>query len=268
MSMLDLTDRVAIITGGGTGIGTATALLFAQHGADVVLAGRQAERLQTTADMIKAETGRRAIGISTDVRNDEAVQNLIDGTIAEYGKLDILVNNAGGAYMFPAKDMAPDRFRNSIELNLISAYLCAHAALPHLIKSPHAAIISMSSAAGVSGVKGGSAYSAGKAGLQMFSRVIAAEWGPKGIRSNVIAVGGVASEGALRSWERFGMDADSMGANVPLRRVGWPIDIARGALYFASDMSSWVTGQTLSIDGGPSGMGGLQDDALWPEDNE
>ena len=268
MDMLDLTGRVAIITGGGTGIGATTARLFAEHGADVVLSWRKVERLQTTAEEITAQTGRRAIAVQTDVREDDQVQHMIDRTINEFGQLDILINNAGGAYMFPTKDTPPDRFRNATELNLTSAYLCAHAALPHLLKSQHASIVSMSSAAGVQGVKGGSAYSAGKAGLQMFTRVIAAEWGPKGVRANAIAVGGVASEGALRSWERFGMDADSMGAEVPLRRVGYPIDIANGALFFCSEMSSWITGQTLSIDGGPRGLGGLTDDALWPEDSE
>jgi len=268
MDMMDLTGRVAIITGGGTGIGATTARLFAEHGADVVIAGRKLERLQTTAEEIIAKSGHRALAVQTDVREDDQVQNLIDTTISEFGKIDILINNAGGAYMFPTKDTSPERFRNSIELNLTSAYLCSHAALPHLLKSEHASIVSMSSAAGVSGVKGGAAYSAGKAGLQMFTRVIAAEWGPKGIRANAIAVGGVASEGALRSWERFGMDADSMGAEVPLRRVGWPIDIANGALFFVSDMSSWISGQTLSIDGGPRGLGGLTDDVLWPEDSE
>ncbi len=268
MDMMDLTGRVAIVTGGGTGIGATIAQLFAEHGADVVIAGRKVDRLDTTAAEITAATGRRALAVQTDVREDDQVQNLIDTTASEFGQIDILINNAGGAYMFPTKDMPPDRFRNAIELNLTSAYLCSQAALPHLLKSKHAAIVSMSSAAGVSGVKGGAAYSAGKAGLQMFTRVIAAEWGPKGIRANAIAVGGVASEGALRSWGRFGMDADSMGAEVPLRRVGWPIDIANGALFFVSDMSSWITGQTLSIDGGPRGLGGLTDDALWPEDSE
>jgi len=264
VSPLDLSNRIAIVTGGGTGIGKATARLFAEQGANVVVAGRQFERLQEVADSITEDTGKRVIAMQTDVRDELQVQALIDGTVAEFGKLDILINNAGGAYMFPTRDMPPDRFRNSIELNLTSAYMCSRAALPHLLKSEHAAIVSMSSAAGVGGVKGGAAYAAGKAGLQMFTRVIAAEWGPKGIRANAIAVGGVASEGAIRSWERFGQTPETMGANNPLRRVGWPIDIANGALFFVSELSSWITGQTLSIDGGPA-MGGMADEDLWSE---
>jgi NAD(P)-dependent dehydrogenase (short-subunit alcohol dehydrogenase family) len=166
--------------------------------------------------------------------------------------------------MFPLKNTTPERWRNSVDLNLTSAYLCSQAALSHLLASPSAAIVNISSAAGVSGVKGGASYSAAKAGLQMFTRVVAAEWGPKGIRCNAIAVGGVASEGALRSWARFGESPETMGARVPLRRVGYPDDIAQGVLFFVSPMSSWVTGQTLSIDGGPL-LGGLTDDELWPD---
>jgi NAD(P)-dependent dehydrogenase (short-subunit alcohol dehydrogenase family) len=120
--------------------------------------------------------------------------------------------------------------------------------------------VNISSSAGVSGVRGGAVYSASKAGLQMLTRVVAAELGHHGIRCNCIAVGGVASEGALRAWARFGADAESMGRATALGRVGQPEDIAMGVLYFASDMSSWVSGETLSINGGPMLGGGLPDE--------
>jgi NAD(P)-dependent dehydrogenase (short-subunit alcohol dehydrogenase family) len=257
--LLDLTGLVAIVTGAGTGIGARTSHVLAEHGADVALAGRKAERLEATAESVRTSTGRAALVVPTDVREDDSVQALIDATVARYGRIDLLINNAGGAYMFALKDTPPDRWRNAIELNLTSAYLCSRAAAPHLFQSPSAAIVNISSAAGVHGVKGGAAYAAGKAGLQMFTRVTAAEWGPKGVRCNAIAVGGVASEGAIRSWARFGATPDSMGAGVPLRRVGWPEDIANGVLFLTSPMGSWITGQTISIDGGPGSMGGLAD---------
>ncbi|MGX7680230.1 SDR family NAD(P)-dependent oxidoreductase [Jatrophihabitans sp. DSM 45814] len=265
-ALLDLSGLVAVVTGAGTGIGARTAHLLAEHGADVSLAGRKADRLEETATSVREATGRAALVVPTDVREDDSVANLISTTADHYGQLDILINNAGGAYMFPLKDTPPDRWRNAVELNMTSAYLCAQAALPHLVKSRSPAIVNISSAAGVNGVKGGAAYSAAKAGLQMLTRVIAAEWGPKGVRCNAIAVGGVASEGALRSWARFGESAETMGQRVPLRRVGYPDDIANGVLFFVSPLSSWVSGQTISIDGGPSGMGGLTDDVLWPSD--
>jgi NAD(P)-dependent dehydrogenase (short-subunit alcohol dehydrogenase family) len=261
--MLDLTGRVAVITGGGTGIGARTAHLLAEHGADVVLAGRKPAPLQATAESVSSTTGRQALVVPTDVRSAEQVEELVRRAVDGFGRIDVLVNNAGGAYMFPLKDTPPDRWANAIDLNLTSAYLCSRAALPHLLEADSAAIVNISSAAGVSGVKGGAAYSAAKAGLQMFTRVTAAEWGPRGIRCNAIAVGGVASEGAVRSWARFGQTPETMGEHVALRRVGYPDDIARGVLFFVSPMSEWVSGQTLSIDGGPRDLGGMTDEDLW-----
>jgi NAD(P)-dependent dehydrogenase (short-subunit alcohol dehydrogenase family) len=192
------------------------------------------------------------LAVPTDVRDEGEVQSLIAATIERYGRLDILVNNAGGSYMYPIDQVSLEQWNNSVSLNLTSAYLTVSAAADHLKASAHAAIVNISSMAGVMGVPGGAAYSAAKAGLQMFTKVLAAEWGPRGVRANAIAVGAVASEGALRAWSRFGMSADDMAARNPLRRVGQPEDIARGVLYFVSDMSSWVSGQTLCIDGGPA----------------
>lgn len=164
--------------------------------------------------------------------------------------------------MYPLMDTPPDRWRNTVALNLDSVYLCMRAALPHLAEAPGAAIVNISSAAGVLGVKGGAAYASAKAGLQMLTRVAAAEWGPKDVRCNAIAVGSVATEGALRSWARFGATAESMGREVPLRRVGRPDDIAYGVLFLVSPMSVWITGQTLAIDGGPRIPAALDDDML------
>jgi NAD(P)-dependent dehydrogenase (short-subunit alcohol dehydrogenase family) len=249
---LDLSGRVAVVTGGGTGIGFATARLLAQHGAKIVIAGRKAERLAEAAAALTDATGQPAISVPTDVRNEDEVNALIARTVSEYGRLDILVNNAGGSYMNPLDSMTSDRWNNVVALNLTSAYYTVAAAGEYLKSSGHGSVINISSGAGVTGVPGGAAYSAAKAGLQMFTRVLAVEWGPTGVRANAIAVGGVASEGAVRAWSRFGMSPEDMGKANPLRRVGQPEDIANGVLYFASDLSSWVTGQTLSIDGGPA----------------
>ncbi|MGV0792161.1 SDR family NAD(P)-dependent oxidoreductase [Mycolicibacterium sp. XJ1819] len=259
--LLDLTGRVAVVTGGGTGIGARTAQLLASRGADVVLAGRTRETLARNADEIRRLTGRDALVVPTDVRDPASVEALLDATATKFNALHILVNNAGGAYMHALKDTPPDRWRNAVELNLDSAYLCMRAALPYLAAA-RGAIVNISSAAGVLGVKGGAAYAAAKAGLQMLTRVTAAEWGPKGVRCNAIAVGSVASEGALRSWARFGATPESMAREIPLRRVGWPDDIAYGVLFFVSPMSAWISGQTLSIDGGPRIPAALDDEAL------
>jgi NAD(P)-dependent dehydrogenase (short-subunit alcohol dehydrogenase family) len=189
------------------------------------------------------------------VRDAASCQEIVELAVGEFGRLDILVNNAGGSYMFPFLDTPVDRFDNNVALNLRGPYVLSQLAAHHMIERGGGSIVNISSAAGINGVQGGAVYSAAKAGLQMLTRVIAAELGPKGIRCNAIAVGGVASEGALRAWARFGSDAESMGRRVALRRVGQPDDIAWGILYFVTGMSSWVSGQTLAIDGGPS-LGG------------
>jgi NAD(P)-dependent dehydrogenase (short-subunit alcohol dehydrogenase family) len=251
-----ISGQVAIVTGGGTGIGAATAHLLASYGAIPVLGSRKLENLQQVAADIRAQTGQAVLAVETDVRDEDSCAHLVDQTISEFGRADILVNNAGGAYMFPFLKTPVDRYDNNMNLNLRGPYVLSQAVAPHMVERGGGAIINISSGAGVNGVKGGAVYSAAKAGLQMLTRVVAAELGPKGIRCNCIAVGGVASEGALRSWARFGQSAESMGEHVALRRVGLPEDIAWGVLYFAGAMSSWVSGQTLAIDGGPN-LGGM-----------
>ena len=254
-----LEGKVAVVTGGGTGIGAATAHLLARYGADVVITSRKMVNLQRVADDIQLETGRKVLPVQADVRDETSALSMVERAADELGGIHVLVNNAGGAYMFPFLDTPVDRFDNNMSLNLRGPYMLIQAVAPHMVRAGGGSIVNISSAAGVSGVTGGAVYSASKAGLQMLTRVVAAELGPRHIRVNCIAVGAVASEGALRSWARFGEDAASMGRRSPLRRAGQPEDIARGVLYFASEMSDWVSGETLGINGGPILPGGLPD---------
>jgi 3-oxoacyl-[acyl-carrier protein] reductase len=251
-----INDRVALVTGGGTGIGAAIAEVLAFHGADVVIAGRKLDNLLAAAESIAARTGRRIVPVQTDVRHEDEVADLVRRTVREFGRIDILVNNAGGAYMFPVLKTPPERWDNSIALNLRAPYLTTLHTLPHMVAARRGAIVNISSVTAIYGVRGGAAYAAGKAGLQAFTRVVAGEHGPHGIRANAIAVGTVASEGALRAWHRAGMNLADLEREIPLRRVGQPSDIAWGVFFLASDMSGWMTGQTIVIDGGPV-MAGL-----------
>jgi NAD(P)-dependent dehydrogenase (short-subunit alcohol dehydrogenase family) len=242
----ELTGKVAVVTGGGTGIGEAAARLLAEAGADVVVAARKVERLEAVAEGIR-DTGRRCIAVPTDVRLEEDIQRLVDSTIDEFGHVDIVVNNAGGSYLFPMEDTPIDRWDNSFALNVRGPFMITQAAGRHMLAQGHGVFVNISSGAGVNGVAGGVAYSSAKAALQMLTRVVALEWGPRGIRANCIAVGAIASEGALRSWARAGLIERGI-----LDRAGQPIDIANGILYLASDMSRFMNGETIALTGGPS----------------
>jgi citronellol/citronellal dehydrogenase len=242
----DLAGKVAVVTGGGTGIGEAAARLLAASGADVVVAARKVERLEGVAADIRAR-GRRCIAVPTDVRLEEDIQRLVETTIGEFGRVDVVVNNAGGSYLFPMEDTPIDRWDNSFALNVRGPFMLTQAAGRHMLAQGSGVFVNISSGAGLRGVVGGVAYSAAKAALQMLTRVVALEWGPKGIRANCIAVGAVASEGAVRSWTRAGLIERGI-----MDRAGQPEDIANGILYLATDASRFMNGETIALMGGPA----------------
>ncbi len=246
-----LEGRIAVITGGGTGVGAATTRLFAARGADVAIASRTRAELEAVASDVERATGRRVEVVPTDVRDEEAVATLIDRTVERFGRLDILINNAGGSRPGDLFDVPVRAFDAVVSLNLRAAFLCAQAAAPHLAASGNGAIVNISSAAGVRGVRRFGPYSAAKAGLQMLTSVTAAEWGPSGVRANCIALGLIASPRAQAAWAAAELDTEALLGSTPLRRTGTPEEVANVILFLASDASSYVTGQTFSVDGGP-----------------
>jgi 3-oxoacyl-[acyl-carrier protein] reductase len=243
----DFSGQVVIVTGGGTGIGAVTAAAFATAGAQVIIAGRNMERLQAAAENI----GRGCVGIAADVTDEAQCQSLVAQTVERFGRIDILVNNAGGGRHAAISKFRTDKWLADFDLNMHSAFYCARAAAEPMVAAGKGAIVSISSLAGVNGTMGVSAYSAAKAGLQMFSRVAAAEWGPKGIRVNCVAAGMIATELAQANWAKTGFDAMSAAKAFPLRRPGRPDEIAQAVLFLASDAASYITGETLVVGGGP-----------------
>lgn len=253
---LDFSGRVAIVTGGGTGIGYASALQLAKLGADVVICARSAEELQAAADRIAAKSGRRCLAVPTDVKDEAAVIAMVQRTIDTFGRIDVLVNNAGGTRMGPLEAIPTRGWDSIFELNVRSAYLCTREAGKHMMARKSGAIVNISSNAGSTGVKGGAHYSAAKSALQMFTTVTAAEWGRFGIRCNCVAAGMIASPRAADAWQVAGLDAGQMAKDIPLKRPGTPEEMANTIVFFASDAASYITGQVVAVNGGPS-LGGI-----------
>jgi NAD(P)-dependent dehydrogenase (short-subunit alcohol dehydrogenase family) len=252
-NLLDITGRVSIITGGGTGIGAATARLFAEHGAPLVLAGRTLELLEEVRDEVSKEHGVECIAVRADMKKEDDVLALVAASIEHFGRIDIVINNAGGTRMMPLKSTPTRVWDSNFELNIRGPFLLSREAANHMIaQGSGGSIVSISSAAGVRGVLGGGAYGSAKAALQHFTVIAAGEWGRYRIRVNCLAVGMIASERAVAAWDAQDIQPDRQMQNSPLRRVGQPAEIASTVLFLASDASSYVTGQTLSADGGPA----------------
>jgi len=249
-----LAGRVAIVTGGGTGIGHGTALVLAEHGADVVLAARRPEPLQSTAAEIEA-LGRRTLAVPTDVTSAAACQLLVDTTVELFGRVDILVNNAGGAETKSLTKWTEDDWQQVLALNLGSVWHLSRAAAKPMLDQGKGAIVNISSGASLLAMPQAAPYGAAKAAVNNLTGPMAAAWTRKGIRVNAIAVGAVRAASLLDDAARYGLDPDAIGMTNASGRLGEPDEIGYGVLFFASDASSFCSGQTLYMHGGPGSAG-------------
>lgn len=245
VEQFSLKGKVAIVTGGGKGIGKAIGLVFAEAGANIVFAARTQGDLDTAVAQAKA-FGVDAIGVNCDVLIDEQLQQLVDKTIAHFGRIDILVNNAGGTMPKPMENISANSFRRALEFNVTSAFLLSQYALPHL-RASKGNIINIASAAGRLVQPLFTSYGTVKAALIHLTKMMAAELAPD-VRVNVISPGSIMTE----ALEVF-IDEDNrekMRKLTPLQQLGQPQDIAMAALYLASPAARWVTGKDLQVDGG------------------
>lgn len=239
---LDLSGKVAIVTGGTRGIGAAIAEALLAAGAEVAVCGRTAPGALPTA------AGRTARFHACDVRRHEAAAGFVDAVGAEFGRIDILVNNAGGSPAADAMTASP-RFHEAIlALNLAAPVHLSQAAARWMMRGEGGAIVNIGSVAGTRPSPGTAVYGAAKAGLIGLTRSLAAEWGPK-VRVNAIVVGLVATEGAEVAYGSVAARA-AIAASLPARRMGLPEDIAMGVLFLVSPMAAYVSGAALEIAGG------------------
>jgi len=249
-----LEGRVAIITGGGTGIGRGAALVLAEYGADIVLAARRPEPLEATAKDVEA-LGRRALALSTDVTSSEQCQRLVDATLHEFGRVDILVNNAGGAQTKSIMKWTDDEWHQVLALNLGSVWFLSRCAAKPMLEQGKGSIVNISSGASLLAMPQAAPYGAAKAGVNNLGGAMAAAWTRKGVRVNTIAVGAVRAASLLEDAERHGLDPEAIGMTNASGRLGEPDEIGYGVLFFASDASSFCSGQTLYVHGGPGPAG-------------
>ncbi len=250
---ISLKDKVAIVTGASAGLGRAIAKEYAGAGANVVLASRKQEGLDIVADEITARGGS-ALAVAAHVGKEQAVQNLVDTTMKTYGRIDIVVSNAGtNPHFGPVLDATPALWDKILEVNLRGAFLLCQAAVPHMDSGGR--IVIMSSIAGYRPSPGLGIYSVSKAALNMLTMALASELGPKGIRVNGLAPGTIKTRfsQALTDNEQI---ADRILSHIPLGYFGEPQDVVGAALFLASELSDYVNGSILVVDGGTVASGG------------
>jgi gluconate 5-dehydrogenase len=251
-AMFELGGKVAIVTGGGRGIGRNLAAALAEMGADVVVCGRKQETCEEAAGELSA-LGVRALGLRCDVRSPDDVEAVVRATISEFGRVDVLVNNAGTTWAAPAEDMPFEAWQKVVDVNLTGVFLFCQAAGREMIRQQDGKIINISSIAAFQGappeIMNALPYQATKGGVVSLTRDLACKWAEHGINVNAIAPGWFPTEMSRVLLERH---EAAMIQRIPLGRFGGPDDLKGMLVYLASAASAWVTGQTFAVDGGQS----------------
>jgi len=251
MQLFDLKDKVAIVTGSSRGIGRAIAEALADHGAKVVISSRKAPACQEVADAINAKHGDgTAIVVPASISSKEELQALVDDTRAQLGRIDVLVcNAASNPYYGPMAGITDDQFRKILDNNVVANHWLISMVAPEMLERGEGSIVIVSSIGGLTSSTMIGAYNISKAADFQLARNLAAEFGPSGVRVNCIAPGLVKTDFAKALWE----NPDTLKAvtrGTPLRRIGEPHEIAGAAVFLASPASTFMTGQTIIVDGG------------------
>ncbi len=249
MDHLVLRDKVAVITGSGTGIGKAIAIRFADEGAKVVVNYRRSEVAANETVQEIRRLGMEAIVVRADVSSSQDVERLFKSTVETFGKVDILVNNAGVHLDKPIVETTEEEWDRVLDINLKGTFLCSKAAIPHMTKQGKGRIVNVASTNSVSGEPNSSAYCASKGGMAALTMQLAVELGPRNITVNTIAPGIIDTPMAAFIFSNPAL-RDQVVARTPIRRDGIPSDVAEAALFFARDGTDYITGTFLLVDGG------------------
>jgi 3-oxoacyl-[acyl-carrier protein] reductase len=245
--------RVAVVTGAAQGIGQGIAARFAQEGASVAVLDLDQGRAEAAAAGLPSGDGQRHLGLACDVSDTDSVQGAVDRVVADLGALHILVNNAGVTRDNLLFKMSDDDWDTVMRVHLRGAFLMTRAAQKHFVEQKYGKVVCLSSVSAL-GNRGQATYAAAKMGLQGFVRTLGIELGPFGVNANAIAPGFIATDMTDATAARVGMSVDDFRAAAaernPVRRVGFPDDIAAAAAFLCSDEASYITGQTLYVDGG------------------
>jgi NAD(P)-dependent dehydrogenase (short-subunit alcohol dehydrogenase family) len=249
--MFDLTGRVAIVTGGSVGLGRQMAEGLAQMGANLVLCARKKERCLQASEELQ-RLGVPVVALGCDVKEPVSIQEVVDATVKQFGRIDILINNAGTSWGAPVESMTLEQWNKVIETNLTGTFLFSQAVGKVMIPQRRGKIINIASVAGLHGSPpnfSAIGYSASKGGVITFTKDLACKWGMHNIHVNAIAPGWFPTDMSGKVIER---NKESLLASVPLGRLGGPHDLKGAAIFLASDASDFVTGHILVVDGGQS----------------
>jgi 2-deoxy-D-gluconate 3-dehydrogenase len=254
LQLFDLTGKVAIVTGGNGGIGLGMARGLAQAGASIAIVGRNLDKSKAAAAAL-SDHGGKAIAIGADVTDPSAVRAMVETTLAQLGRIDILINNAGVNVRKPPHEMSLEEWNGVIQTNLTSAFICSQAVHPAMTKVSGGKIINIGSMMSIFGASFAPAYAASKGGIVQFTRSCAVAWAPHNIQCNAILPGWIDTE--LTQAARREVDGlhDKVLARTPAARWGLPNDFAGIAVFLSSQASDFVTGTTISVDGGFSVQG-------------
>jgi NAD(P)-dependent dehydrogenase (short-subunit alcohol dehydrogenase family) len=247
----DFAKKTCIVTGGGTGLGKALAMHFAQRGANVVIASRNVDHLKPAAEEIEILTGAKVLTVQTDVREPEQVESLVNSTVDKFGTIDVLVNNAAGNFVVPSEKLTVNGWNSVIGIVLNGTWYCSSFAGRQMIKQNHGVILNIIATFAWTGAPGVVHSASAKGGVLAMTKTLAAEWGRYGIRVNALAPGVMVTQGASKNLLFDNEETQNeIKKSIPLNRFADLDEIAKIGLFLCSEDSAYITGDVITADGG------------------